>query len=70
VEAENLLTAEVRHTASAYLTFVALDEDSRPAEVPMLILENEEDNRRYCEALQRRETRLEQRRREDTCKSW
>jgi acyl-CoA hydrolase len=70
VEAENLLTGEVRHTASAYLTFVALDEEGRPAEVPMLILENEEDNRRSCEALQRRESRLEQRKREDTCKSW
>jgi uncharacterized protein (TIGR00369 family) len=70
VEAENLLTGEVRHTASAYLTFVSLDKKGKPAEVPALILENDEDNRRWCEALQRRETRLEQRRREDTCKSW
>jgi uncharacterized protein (TIGR00369 family) len=70
VEAENLLTGEVRHTASAYLTFVALDKKGKPAEVPALILEGEEENRRYCEALQRRETRLEQRRREDTCQTW
>lgn len=70
VEAENLLTGEVRHTASAYLTYVALDKKGKPAEVPSLILETDEENRRYCEALQRRETRLEQRRREDTCKTW
>ena len=70
VEAENLLTGEVRPTASAYLTFVALDKKGKPAEVPALILEGEEENRRYCEALQRRETRLEQRRREDTCQTW
>ena len=31
VEAENLLTGEVRHAASAYLTYVSLDErESRP----------------------------------------
>ena len=29
VEAENLLTGEVLHTASAYLTYVALDKDGR-----------------------------------------
>ncbi|MFZ5868644.1 MAG: acyl-CoA thioesterase, partial [Thermodesulfobacteriota bacterium] len=38
VEAENLLTGDVRHTASAYLTFVALDQTGKPAEVPPLIL--------------------------------
>jgi uncharacterized protein (TIGR00369 family) len=30
VEAENLLTGEFRHTASAYITFVALDKTGRP----------------------------------------
>jgi acyl-CoA hydrolase len=67
-ESENLLTGEVRHTSSAYLTFVALDENGRPAEVPKLILETEAENRRNCEAQQRRGTRLEQRRREGSCK--
>jgi uncharacterized protein (TIGR00369 family) len=60
VEAENILTGEVRHTASAYLTFVALDRDGKPAGVPPLILETEDDNRRNCEALERRRVRMEQ----------
>jgi uncharacterized protein (TIGR00369 family) len=67
VEAENLLTGEVRHTASAYLTFVALDEKGRPIEVPPIIIETEEDNRRQCEAQLRRELRLQERHREKTC---
>ncbi len=39
VEAENLVSGEVRHTSSAYLTFVALDENGKPRAVPALILE-------------------------------
>ena len=58
VEAENFMNGEVRHTASAYLTFVALDADGKPTQVPQIILENEEDKRRNREALIRRETRL------------
>lgn len=58
VEAEDLRTGQVRHTASAYLTFVALDEDGRPAAVPGLILESDEERRRNREAHQRRQMRL------------
>lgn len=64
VEAENLITGEVRHTASAYLTFVALDANGRPAEVPPLELETDEQRRRNCEAQSRREIRLTERYRE------
>jgi acyl-CoA hydrolase len=64
VEAENLLTGEVRHAASAYLTFVAMDENRRPTAVPGLILETPEQHRRNREALMRREVRREERRRE------
>ncbi len=67
VEAENLLTGNVRHTASAYLTFVAFDEKGVPTAVPPLILETEEENRRNCEAQIRRESRLAQKNREDNC---
>jgi uncharacterized protein (TIGR00369 family) len=59
VEAENLFTGEVRHTASAYLTYVALDESGRPTQVPGLILENENDRRRNQAALVRRANRLQ-----------
>jgi len=67
VEAENPLTGEVRHTASAYLTFVALDEQGAPSSVPPLICETEDDRRRNCEARMRREARLAQKQREQCC---
>jgi acyl-CoA hydrolase len=63
VETENLLTGEKLHTCSAYLTFVALDENRRPTAVPPVIPETEEEKRRYHEAGQRREYRLALRKR-------
>ncbi len=53
VEAEDLKTGEVRHTASAYLTFVALDDNGRPTTVPGLIAESDEDRRRFAAANDR-----------------
>ncbi len=64
VEAENLITGVVRHAASAYLTYVALDLNGKPREVPPLILETEEERRRNIEAKQRREVRLAEKKRE------
>lgn len=58
VEAENFLTGETRHTASAYLTFVALDSSGKPAEVPPLIPGTEEEKRRNRQAQMRRKIRL------------
>jgi acyl-CoA hydrolase len=57
VEREDLLTGEVAHTASAYLTFVAIDASGQPVEVPPLLLETEDDHRRCDEALARRRAR-------------
>jgi acyl-CoA hydrolase len=57
VEAENLLTGEVRHTNSAYLTFVALDDKGCPRTAPPLITEGEVAERRLRQALRRRELR-------------
>lgn len=64
VEAENLLTGEVRHTASAYLTYVSLDSSSRPRKIPPLVVENNEQARRFQEAQARRELRQQERQRE------
>ncbi len=64
VEAEDPRTGNKRHTASAYLTFVALGPDGKPAQVPGLILETEEEKRRHEEAGQRRKTRLAEKKRE------
>lgn len=58
VETESLFTGFKRHTASAYITLVALDKDRKPVAVPPLILETEEDKRRHREAQKRREIRL------------
>ena len=58
VESENLITGEVRHTASAYMTYVALGKDGKPMVVPPLILETEVEMRRNREAQARREARL------------
>jgi acyl-CoA hydrolase len=61
VMTENLLTGRRLHTCSAYVTFVALDEAGKPAPVPPVSPESEEEKRRYREAGERREYRLAQR---------
>jgi uncharacterized protein (TIGR00369 family) len=68
-EAEDILTGKRRHIASAYLTYVALDEKGRPKEVPPLILETEEEERRSREARARREARLAERSKEKQCQN-
>ncbi len=57
VEAENTLTGAVVHVASAYLVFVAIDDEGRPREIPRLLAESEEDRRRMAAAKVRRELR-------------
>ncbi len=71
VETENLISGEKRHTASAYLTYVALDKSGRPRKIPPLVLETDDEKRRNCEAKQRREMRLTERKREaaQSCKN-
>jgi acyl-CoA hydrolase len=63
VETETLLTGEKLHTCSAYLTFVALDANGKAMEVPPVIPETEEEQRRYEQAGERREYRLAMRQR-------
>lgn len=58
VETENLLTGEVLHTNSAYFVYVALDEARKPTIVPRLLLESEDEQRRFAEGRQRQEARL------------
>ena len=64
VEAENLLSGDIRHIASAYLTFVALDVGHKPREIPGLILETDDERRRNKEAIDRRKLRLLEKQRE------
>ncbi|MCB0866284.1 MAG: acyl-CoA thioesterase [Solirubrobacterales bacterium] len=60
VEAENPFTGEKRHTSTAYLTMVAL-EDGKPVAAPRLIAETDEERRRQREAELRRANRLAER---------
>lgn len=69
VEAEDLLTGERRHVASAYLTFVALGPDSKPMKVPALICATDEEKRRNREAVARRNVRLKEKQNEKVCQS-
>ena len=61
VEAENPRTGEARHTSTAYVTMVALDDDGRPTEVPPLVPESADEQRRMREAEFRRANRLVER---------
>lgn len=58
VEAEHLLTGERTQTNSAYFVYVALDDDRRPTPVPPLLLESDEDRRRFAEGETRNRLRL------------
>lgn len=58
IESEDPLSGERRHACTAFLTFVAQDEDGRAVQVPELVLESEEDRRRHLDAKERRTIRL------------
>jgi len=64
VEAEELLSGRRRHTNSCYLTFVAVDRNGRPVEVPALKPETPDEIRRYEAAKERRQQRNEERQKE------
>jgi acyl-CoA hydrolase len=61
VDAENPRTGEVRHTNTAYLTMVALDDEGSPKRVPPLIPTTPVQQRRMREAGLRRANRLAER---------
>ena len=58
VAAEDSHKNETRHVVSAYLTFVALDDDGTPHSVPPVLPQTKAEIRRYDEAGKRREQRL------------
>lgn len=58
VEAENPIAGRRVHAASAYLVFVAIDDEGHPRPVPPLVAESETEQRRQREAKLRRQTRM------------
>jgi acyl-CoA hydrolase len=61
VDAENPRTGEKRHTNTAYLTMVALDDQGRPTPVPDFVTTSPVEERRRREAELRRANRLAER---------
>ena len=58
---EDLRTGAVKHTSSAYLTFVCLDDQGNRIAAPQIIPETDEERHRFEDAGQRRAYRLEMR---------
>jgi uncharacterized protein (TIGR00369 family) len=58
VHAENAVTGEQTHTNTAYLVYVALDDQGRPTSVPRLEAETEEEKQKMAQAQARQERRL------------
>ena len=69
VETEDLFTGTITHLASAYLTFVALDENRKPVKIPPFEVISDEDKRRNKEAVARRELRLSEKKKERDCQT-
>jgi len=69
VESENVKTGVVKHTNSSFFTMVAKGDDNKPQLVPELILENEEDVKRFIEAMRVREIKQKVREEMDDAKS-
>ena len=61
VEAENPISRECRHTSTAYLTMVVLDDEGKPTPAPPLLAETDAEQRRRREAETRRRHRLAER---------
>ena len=65
---EHTIDGVLRHVASAYLTFVAVDPQGRRVRVPPLEPETEEDKRRYHDAGRRREQSQHERERKQNAR--
>ena len=57
VESEDTLTGNIKHTSSAHLTFVALDENREPKNIEKIVPENDIEKARYDSAKKRVEKR-------------
>lgn len=58
VEAENLQSAEIRHTNTCYFTMVSVDDQRKPSKVPVYEPKNKIEKRRWDEAVRRKAARV------------
>jgi acyl-CoA hydrolase len=58
VDSENPITGAMKHTATAYTTFVALDDGGKPVEIPPILPQTPIEKRRFEEAKKRRQNRI------------
>lgn len=65
VKAENPITGEQTHTNTAYLVYVAIDENGKPVKVPPLVPETEEERQRFEEGRERQAYRLARSRKQE-----
>ncbi len=59
IEAEDLKTGKLTHTGSSYVTYVALDEEGKPTEVPEVTPQSKIEKRRWRDAKERKTQRLQ-----------
>ena len=57
IESENTISGKINHTASAYLTFVSLDDERKPKQVERINPETANEVRRFKQAELRKEIR-------------
>jgi uncharacterized protein (TIGR00369 family) len=69
VEAQNVKKGTVKHTNSCYFTMVAKGDDEKPTQVPKLILENQEQVKRFIEAMKMKEIKSKTKEEMDDAKS-
>jgi uncharacterized protein (TIGR00369 family) len=69
VESQNVKTGIIKHTNSSFFTMVAKGDDNKPAQVPALILENDEEIKRFIESMRMKEIKATVRDAMDDAKS-
>ena len=58
IDAESPLTGIVSHTATAYLTFVAIDDNNKPVKIPTILPETDKEKYRFQEGKKRHSQRV------------
>ena len=69
VESQNVKTGLIKHTNSSFFTMVAKGDDNKPTQVPALVLENEEEIKRFIESMRMKDIKAKVREAMDDSKS-